>query len=69
MPSGAHVVALRWGAAEIPLDLRVDGGSPAAAVQAILAAAQRSLGPAAACYAGQGALVIERKEGIGDGVP
>lgn len=81
-PAGAHVGALRWGPAEIPLDVRVGDVSAARAVEVILDAAKRSLGPGASCYAGRGALVIdvgrpgERATslakgmgGIGDGVP
>ncbi len=59
MPEGAHVGALRWGPAEIPLDLRVGDVSAAHAVEAILEAARRRLGPGASCYTGRGALVIE----------
>jgi hypothetical protein len=59
LPAGAHVDALRWGPAEIPLDLRVGDVPARDMVQAILGAAERSLGPAASCYAGRGALVIE----------
>ena len=59
VPEGAHVGALRWGPAEIPLDIRVSDFSSARAAEAILAAAKRSLGPSASCYAGRGALVID----------
>jgi hypothetical protein len=59
LPAGAHVGALRWGPAEIPLDLRVGDVPAADAAEAILDAAERSLGPAASCYAGRGALVID----------
>jgi hypothetical protein len=59
LPAGAHVGALRWGPAEIPLDLRVGDASAGDAVEAILDAAKRSLGPAASCYTGRGALVID----------
>ena len=59
MPADAHVTALRWGPAEIPLDLWVGGVSSARAVQAILDAAELCLGPNASCYAGRGALVID----------
>lgn len=59
LPAGAHVSALRWGPAEIPLDLRVGDVSAGYAVDVILDAAKRSLGPGAACYAGRGALVID----------
>jgi hypothetical protein len=57
LPAGAHVGALRWGPAEIAVDV---GAVPAAhAVDVILDAAEARLGPAASCYAGQGALVID----------
>jgi hypothetical protein len=59
MPAGAHVGALRWGPAEIPLDLRVGDVPARYAVEVILDAAKRSLGPGAYCYAGRGALVID----------
>jgi hypothetical protein len=59
MPAGAHVGALRWGPAEIPLDLTVDDVSARYAVEVILDAAKRSLGPGASCYSGRGALVID----------
>jgi hypothetical protein len=59
IPAGAHVGALRWGPAEIPLDLRVGDVSAAHAVEAILEATRRSLGPGASCYTGRGALVID----------
>jgi hypothetical protein len=59
LPAGVHVGALHWGPAEIPLDLRVGDVSAGDAVEAILDAAKRSLGPAASCYAGRGALVID----------
>lgn len=59
MPAGAHVAALRWGPAEIPLDLRVGDIASARAVEVVLDAATRSLGPSASCYAGRGALVID----------
>jgi hypothetical protein len=58
LPAGAYVSGLRWGPAEIPLDLRVGAVSAGEAVEAILRAAERSLGPAASCYSGRGALVI-----------
>ena len=58
-PADAHVSALRWGPAEIPLDVRVGDVSAARAVELILDAAKRSLGPSASCYAGQGALMID----------
>jgi hypothetical protein len=82
LPAGAHIGALRWGPAEIPLDLRVGHVPAGDTVAALLDAAERSLGQAASCYAGRGALVIdeasearearevsEEKRGIGDGVP
>ena len=59
MPAGAHVAALRWGPAEIPLDLRAGEVPSARAAEVILDAAIRSLGPSASCYAGQGALMID----------
>ena len=59
LPAGAHIGALRWGPAEIPLDLRVGDVSSARATEVILDAAIRSLGPGASCYAGQGALMID----------
>ena len=59
LPAGAHVAALRWGPAEIPLDLRVGDVPAGSAVEVIMGAAKRSLGPGAACYAGSGALVID----------
>lgn len=59
LPAGAYVSGLRWGPAEIPLDLRVGDISARGAVEAILDAAERSLGPAASCYSGRGALVID----------
>ena len=59
LPAGAHVDALRWGPAEIPLDLRVGDVPAGDMVQTILGAAERSLGPAASCYAGRGALVVD----------
>jgi len=58
LPADAHIGALRWGPAEIPLDLGVGDAPAGDTVEAILGAAERSLGPAAACYAGRGALVI-----------
>jgi hypothetical protein len=58
VPAGAHVSALRWGTAEIPLDVWVGDVSAARAAEVILDAAKRSLGPSAPCYAGRGALVI-----------
>jgi hypothetical protein len=57
LPVGARVAALRWGPAEIPVDVEV-GADEARAVDAILAAAQRQLGAGASCYAGRGALLI-----------
>jgi hypothetical protein len=57
LPVGVRVAALRWGPAEIPVDVEV-GNDEARAVDAILAAAQRHLGVGAACYAGRGALLI-----------
>ncbi len=57
LPVGTRVAALRWGPAEIPLDVEV-GADEARAVDAILAATQRQLGAGASCYAGRGALLI-----------
>jgi hypothetical protein len=59
LPAGAHIGALRWGPAQIPLDLRAGEVSSAHAAEVILDAAIRSLGPSASCYAGQGALMID----------
>jgi hypothetical protein len=59
LPVGARIGGLRWGPAEIPLDLRAGDVPAAETVEAILGAAERSLGPAATCYAGRGALVID----------
>jgi len=59
LPAGSHVGALRWGPAEIPVDVEVGAVSPVRAVDAILDAAEARLGPASACYAGQGALMID----------
>ena len=59
LPAGAHVGALRWGPAQIPLDLRVGDASAGDLAEAILGAAEQSLGPAVSCYAGRGALVID----------
>jgi hypothetical protein len=58
LPADAHISALRWGPAEIPLDLRAGDVLAGDTAEAILGAAERSLGPAASCYAGRGALVI-----------
>jgi hypothetical protein len=57
LPVGARVAALRWGPAEILVDVEV-GADEARAVDAILAAAQRQLGVGASCYTGRGALLI-----------
>lgn len=59
LPGGAHVSALRWGPAEIPLDIEVEAGPADRAVQSILDATQRRLGSGASCYAGRGALLID----------
>lgn len=56
LPAGQRITGLRWGPAEIPVDVRV-GADPARAVDEILDAAQRRLGPGASCYAGRGTLV------------
>jgi hypothetical protein len=58
LPAGVHVGALRWGPAEIPVDVDIGAVSPERAVDAILDAAQARLGPSASCYAGLGTLVI-----------
>jgi hypothetical protein len=63
LPAGVRVATLRWGPAEIPVDVEVDAEQAALAVDAILAAAQRQLGAGAFCYSGRGVLVI------GDGQP
>src|SRR5262249_55196685 len=57
LPGGAHVGALRWGPAEIPVDVEVGAGPADRAVQSILDAARRQLGAGAACCAGRGALL------------
>lgn len=59
LPGGAHVGALRWGPAEIPVDVEVGAGPADRAVQSILDAARRRLGSGAFCYAGRGALLID----------
>jgi hypothetical protein len=59
LPGGAHVGALRWGPAEIPVDVEVGAGPADRAVQSILDAARRRLGSGASCYAGRGALLID----------
>lgn len=58
LPAGARVAALRWGPAEIAVDVEVGADQAAHAVDAILAAAQRQLGAGACCYSGRGALII-----------
>jgi hypothetical protein len=59
LPGGAHVGALRWGPAEIPVDIEVGAAPADRAVQSILDAARRRLGSGVACYAGRGALLID----------
>jgi hypothetical protein len=59
LPGGAHVGALRWGPAEIPVDVEVGAGSADRVVQSILDAARRRLGSGASCYAGRGVLLID----------
>jgi hypothetical protein len=59
LPAGVHVGALRWGSAEIPMNVEVGAGPAADAVQLILDTAARRLGPGASCYAGRGALLID----------
>ncbi|MGH3237595.1 MAG: hypothetical protein ACRDOH_30920 [Streptosporangiaceae bacterium] len=58
LPAGVRVAALRWGPAEIPVDVEVGADEAAHAVDAILAAARRQLGAGASCYSGRGVLVI-----------
>jgi hypothetical protein len=58
LPAGARVAALRWGPAEIVVDVEVGAGPAEPVVEAILAAVRRQLGAGAFCYAGRGALVI-----------
>jgi hypothetical protein len=70
LPVGVRVAALRWGPAEIPVDVEVGADESAHAVDAILAAAQRHLGAGASCYSGRGALVIgadRSADGASDG--
>lgn len=59
LPGGAHVRVLRWGPAEVPLDLRVGDLPAAAAAEAILQAVELRLGSNAACYTGRGSLGID----------
>jgi hypothetical protein len=59
LPVGARVAALRWGPAEISVNVEVGAGEAAQAVDAIMAATQRQLGAGAFCYTGRGALVID----------
>jgi len=58
LPSGVRVAALRWGPAEIAVDVEAGAGQAEPAVDAILAAVRRQLGAGAFCYAGRGALVM-----------
>lgn len=58
LPAGVRVAALRWGPAEIPVNVEVGAGPAGHAVDTILAAAQRQLGGGAFCYAGRGALLL-----------
>jgi hypothetical protein len=59
LPAGVHIGALRWGPAEVLVDIEAGAVPAADAVQAILDAAGRRLGPGASCYAGRGALLID----------
>jgi hypothetical protein len=59
LPAGVRVTALRWGPAEIPVNVEVGADVAAHAVDTILAAVQRQLGAGAFCYSGRGALVVE----------
>ena len=59
LPAGVRVTALRWGPAEIPVNVEAGADAAMPAVDAILAAVQRQLGAGAFCYAGRGALLIE----------
>jgi len=61
LPAGARVAALRWGPAEIVVDVEVGAGQDEPAVDAMLAAVRRQLGAGAFCYAGRGALVMRRE--------
>jgi hypothetical protein len=61
LPAGVRVAALRWGPAEIAVDVEVGAGQAEPAVDAILAATRRQLGAGAFCYAGRGALVMRRE--------
>ena len=59
LPAGARVAAVRWGPAEIGVNVEVGAVEAGPAVDAMLAAVRRQLGAGALCYAGRGALVIE----------
>ena len=61
LPAGMRVAALRWGPAEIVVDVEVGAGSAEPAVDAIVAAVRRQLGAGAFCYAGRGTLVMRRE--------
>jgi hypothetical protein len=58
LPPGAHVAALRWGPAEIPVHVETGPDQAAGAVEVILDAARQRLGAGASCYSGRGALVV-----------
>jgi hypothetical protein len=58
LPPGARVAALRWGRAEISVTVDVGSTPAASAADSILVAAQARLGADAACYSGQGALLV-----------
>lgn len=59
LPVGVHVGALRWGRAEIPMDIEIRTASATRAVEAVLEAAELWLGTSPSCYTGRGALVID----------
>lgn len=61
LPAGVRVAALRWGPAEIAVDVEAGAGQAEPAVDAILAAARQQLGAGAFCFAGRGALVMRRE--------
>jgi hypothetical protein len=59
LPAGVRVTGLRWGPAEIPVNVEVRADGAMHAVDTMLAALQRQLGAGAFCYAGRGTLVID----------
>jgi hypothetical protein len=65
LPAGVRVTALRWGPAEIPVNVEVGADAATHSVDVILAAVQRQLGAGAFCYAGRGALVIDAGRSAG----